>query len=90
MAIEPMTIIERLRNPQWDHLPGTARILHIEQTRSTMDDAANEIERLRSALGRVVDPGDVDDDDKRVRRLATLILNVSDNLKAIANEALNT
>lgn len=49
-----MTLIEKLRNPAWesngsltDNLPAK---LHVEQTRDTMEEAADKIERLRLAL----------------------------------------
>ena len=44
---EPMTLIERLRNPAWEGAPGgePAR-LNIKQTRETMDEAADLIGAL--------------------------------------------
>jgi hypothetical protein len=48
MAEEPMTLIERLRNPQWVHGPGmnSDAVLDREQTRDDMTEAADTIERL--------------------------------------------
>jgi hypothetical protein len=42
MTIEPMTLIERLRNPQWD---GEGQ-LNVEQTRASMEGAADAMGRL--------------------------------------------
>lgn len=42
MAIEPMTLIERLRNPQWSG----AGNLDPHQTRKDMEEAATAIEDL--------------------------------------------
>ncbi len=49
---EPMTLIERLRNPQWEGVdaPGNKRRLHIERTLADMEQAAKALEataRLR-------------------------------------------
>ena len=50
MSDEPMTLIERLRNPCYVGLPGNAVQLHIDHTRADMSEAATEIENLRKAL----------------------------------------
>lgn len=49
MASEPMTLIERLRNPQWVHdwSPSREPELDKEQTRHDMQEAADELERLK-------------------------------------------
>ena len=49
MPNEPMTLIERLRNPQWVHgnTPFESPQLDQEQTRQDMGEAADEIERWR-------------------------------------------
>lgn len=47
MPDEPMTLIERLRNPQWVKAPGYSdAILHTERARKDMDEAATAIEDL--------------------------------------------
>ena len=50
MSADPMTIIERLRNPAW-HSSGMSRgqpaELDVKQTVADMAEAANEIEELR-------------------------------------------
>ena len=52
MSDEPMTLIERLRNPMWVSPPdiGDAPSLSKVETRADMDAAADRIERLESAL----------------------------------------
>lgn len=49
MASEPMTLIERLRNPAWVHgpSPNSDAVLEKEQTRNDMQEAATELERLK-------------------------------------------
>jgi hypothetical protein len=50
-AEEPMTLVERLRNPQWTGGDGRFGVfLDPGQTRIAMDDAADEIERLRNQV----------------------------------------
>lgn len=44
MPDENMTLVERLRNPQWSHKPGDAPALDVEQTRKDMEEAAALIE----------------------------------------------
>lgn len=46
MPSEPMTLIERLRNPQWDLVGRQGAILNVETTRKTMREAADKLERL--------------------------------------------
>jgi len=55
MPDDPMTLIERLRNPQWVHNPTNflPPVLDVDQTRCDVDEAANEIERLRSAVAAI-------------------------------------
>lgn len=54
---EPMTLIERLRNPAWesDGLPaeGKPAKLNVAQTCSAMDAAAREIDTLRADLAEI-------------------------------------
>jgi hypothetical protein len=52
MPEEPMTLIDRLRNPHWENLPGGARRLHIEDTLADMGESAARIERLETAINR--------------------------------------
>jgi len=47
MAAEPMTLLERLRNPDY---VGNLPTLKTELTVNTMSEAADEIERLATAL----------------------------------------
>lgn len=46
----PMTLIERLRNPAWESVPGEEARLNVEQTRETMDDAADLIAAITALL----------------------------------------
>lgn len=60
MPSEPMTLIERLRNPQWEVLPGNARHLHIEQTLADMEEAAGALAtaiRKRDADSVIISKG---------------------------------
>ena len=54
MPLEPMTLIERLRNPAWESdglmVEEKPACLNIAQTVSDMEAAARENERLRAAL----------------------------------------
>lgn len=43
------SITERLRNPAYEQMLGVARLAE-QQTRQDMDEAANEIDRLRKAI----------------------------------------
>lgn len=45
-----MTLIERLRNPAWESVPGEDARLNVEQTREAMDDAADLIAAITSLL----------------------------------------
>jgi hypothetical protein len=49
MADQEMTLIERLRNPQWVHgpSPNSDAELDKEQTTKDMQEAAGELERLK-------------------------------------------
>ena len=49
-------IVERLRDPVWIRLPGYGRMLAIERALMTMEEAADEIERLRKRLEAANDP----------------------------------
>ncbi len=49
MPNDPMTLIDRLRNPAWVHVAGGVS-LNVEKTRTDMYEAANEIERLQREL----------------------------------------
>lgn len=50
---EPMTLIERLRNPQWIHGTGYERPqLDVDQTRADMGEAAREIESQHARAER--------------------------------------
>lgn len=53
---EPMTLIERLRNPQWVSGPdfNAPPQLDVEQTRDDMNEAADEIDRLQDAKRRAL------------------------------------
>ena len=53
MGEEPMTLIERLLNPQWVHGPGPFddAILDKEQTVKDMREAAVELQRLSRTSG---------------------------------------
>ena len=47
MPNEPMTLLDRLRNPAWKSGGTWAdAVLHTDQTRDNMKEAASEIERL--------------------------------------------
>lgn len=48
MAEEKMTLIERLRNPQWVHdmRPGSEAVLDTEVTRKDMEAAARLLEQM--------------------------------------------
>lgn len=48
---KPMTLVERLRNPAWAGIPGEPARLNIEQTRETMDEAADLIGALWALVG---------------------------------------
>lgn len=43
---EPMTLIEQLKNPAWEAEPGQPARLNIEQTRKTMDKAAEALAQI--------------------------------------------
>jgi hypothetical protein len=45
-----MTLIERLRNPAWESVPGEDARLNIAQTREAMDDAADLIAAITALL----------------------------------------
>lgn len=51
MSTEKMTLMDRLKNPAWEHdaTTGTAK-LNIEQTRETMDEAADLIGAITALL----------------------------------------
>lgn len=51
MPDEPMTIVERLRNPRWTGEPGTPNSLDVDGTIKDMADAADLLESL-SAQGK--------------------------------------
>ena len=55
MADEKMTLIERLRNPQWVHdmRPGSMAVLDTEPTRNDLNQAANQIEQMETALDKI-------------------------------------
>ena len=50
MADEPMTLVERLRNPAWEHGAGERPRLDVEQTRAAMSDAADLISAITALL----------------------------------------
>ncbi len=52
MSNEPMTLVERLRNPAWTN----DNVLHPEQTSETMDKAADAICVLLAALHVICRP----------------------------------
>jgi hypothetical protein len=45
-----MTLIERLRNPAWECVPGEDARLNVTQTREAMDDAADLIASITALL----------------------------------------
>ncbi|MCC2649849.1 MAG: hypothetical protein K0R61_34 [Microvirga sp.] len=47
---QPMTLVERLRNPSWESVPGEDARLNIAQTRETMDEAADLISAITALL----------------------------------------
>lgn len=64
MTEKRMTLIERLRNPAWEADPNpdprgashTPARLNIEQTRATMNAAADELESLQESLDDALHP----------------------------------
>lgn len=52
MTTEPMTLIEKLRNPAWESADGPAgelpAVLNVEQTVATMTEAAERLESHRN------------------------------------------
>ena len=59
MPDEPMTLIERLRNPAWEK-DGSGVKLNIDRTVDDMKEAADEIERARAEikfLRKMIVPG---------------------------------
>jgi hypothetical protein len=54
MADDPMTLIERLRNPAWySRGPGQDARLQVEQTLNDMREAAGRIQALTDALTEI-------------------------------------
>jgi hypothetical protein len=58
MADKKMTLVERLRNPEWIHGPNldSPAELSKEATLKDMSEAANEIESLQDTLSDALNP----------------------------------
>jgi hypothetical protein len=57
MSDLPMTLIERLRNPDWERHGGPYEqsVLVTGRTRKDMEEAATEIERLQKIISQMTD-----------------------------------
>lgn len=70
MPDEPMTLVERLRNPSWIGDPAsgnTAILLEVDRTVAAMREAADLIEKLQRLAGAVSDGESFDE----IRKLAS-------------------
>ena len=75
MPDEPMTLIERLRNPEWVNGPGAYddAILSTEQTVKDMREAAAENEMFLAAIKMACGHLEDNSEDKAYRVLKTAI-----------------